>query len=160
MSALARTTESDYYTRAANDDFINGGLRTRTKYAWPFEPWVAGCLGVSAAPYGVGLRRLWRQAGRGHGVSMLQASAFAAGWIVLVLALVTPLDSLGGVLFSTHMVQHALLIIVAAPLLVAGRRMALWAWGLPLPWRRAAGQFFHRPAWRVPWLIVTAPLAA
>jgi RHS repeat-associated protein len=32
MSALARTTESDCYTRAANEDSIDGGLRTRTKY--------------------------------------------------------------------------------------------------------------------------------
>jgi RHS repeat-associated protein len=34
MSALARTTEIDCYTRAANEDCINGGPRTRTKYAY------------------------------------------------------------------------------------------------------------------------------
>jgi RHS repeat-associated protein len=34
MSALARTTESDCYTRAANEDSIDGGLRTRTKYTY------------------------------------------------------------------------------------------------------------------------------
>jgi hypothetical protein len=34
MSALARTTESDCYTRATNEDFINGGPGTRTKYAY------------------------------------------------------------------------------------------------------------------------------
>jgi RHS repeat-associated protein len=34
MSALAQTTESDCYTRAANEDSIDGGLRTRTKYIY------------------------------------------------------------------------------------------------------------------------------
>jgi hypothetical protein len=34
MSALARTIERDCYTRAANEDCINGGPRTRTKYAY------------------------------------------------------------------------------------------------------------------------------
>ena len=34
MSPLARTTEIDYDTRAANEDCINGGSRTRTKYAY------------------------------------------------------------------------------------------------------------------------------
>jgi RHS repeat-associated protein len=34
MRALARTTEDDYYTRAANDDCIKGGPGTRTKYVY------------------------------------------------------------------------------------------------------------------------------
>jgi RHS repeat-associated protein len=34
MSALARTNESDCYTRAANEDSIYGGPRTRTKYIY------------------------------------------------------------------------------------------------------------------------------
>ena len=34
MSALARTTEITCDTRAANEDCINGGSRTRTKYAF------------------------------------------------------------------------------------------------------------------------------
>ena len=128
--------------------------------AWSFEPWVVLCLAVSAVHYAVGLARLWRRAGRGHGVSVRQASAFAAGWLTLVGALVTPLDPLSSVLFSAHMVQHELLMLVAAPLLVLGRPLALWAWALPQPWRRTTGRFFHRPAWRVPWLIVTGPLVA
>jgi RHS repeat-associated protein len=34
MSALARTRNRDYYTRAANEDCFNGGPRTRTKYVY------------------------------------------------------------------------------------------------------------------------------
>lgn len=34
MVALAQTTDREYYTRAANEDCINGGPRTRTKYSY------------------------------------------------------------------------------------------------------------------------------
>jgi len=34
MAALAQTTDRDYYTRAANEDCINGGSWTRTKYTY------------------------------------------------------------------------------------------------------------------------------
>lgn len=131
-----------------------------TGVPWSFEPWVVLCLAVSGVLYGVGLARLWRHAGRGHGVTVAQASAFAAGWLTLVVALVTPLDPLGSMLFSAHMVQHELLMLVAAPLLVLGRPLALWAWAMPQRASRAIGRFFHHPAWRVPWLMVTGPLAA
>jgi putative membrane protein len=139
---------------------VDGLPGNATGLPWSFEPWVMFCLGVSATFYAVGLVRLWRHAGQGHGVSVRQASAFATGWLTLVLALVTPLDPLGSVLFSAHMVQHELLMLVAAPLLVVGRPLALWVWALPQPWRRMIGSFFHHPAWRLPWLIVTGPLAA
>jgi putative membrane protein len=127
---------------------------------WSFEPWVLCCLGSSAVLYAVGLVRLWGRAGAGRGVRRIQASAYAAGSLVLVVALVSPLDPLGSELFSAHMVQHELLMIVAAPLLVLGRPLAVWTWALPFQWRGAVGQFFHRPAWRVPWLFLTGALAA
>ncbi|MEO8165440.1 MAG: cytochrome c oxidase assembly protein, partial [Betaproteobacteria bacterium] len=127
---------------------------------WTFEPWVMVCLALSATLYGVGLMRLWSHTGSGRGVRPLQALAFALGWWVLVIALVSQLDELGGQLFSGHMVQHELLMIVAAPLLVLGRPLAAWAWALPLSWRRGSGAFFHAPAWRMPWLVITGPLSA
>jgi len=46
---------------------------------------------------------------------------FAAGDVVLAFALVSPLDELGDTyLFSAHMLQHLLLVLLAPPLLVAG----------------------------------------
>lgn len=128
--------------------------------AWSFEPWVVACLLASAGLYALGLWRLWRRAGSGRGVGRAQVAAFVAGWLVLVVALVTPLDAAGSELFSVHMVQHELLMVVAAPLMILGRPLAVWIWALPLEGRRATGRFFHRPAWRWPWLVVTGPLAA
>ncbi len=127
---------------------------------WSFEPWIVVCMSVSAALYLIGVLRLWRHAGIGRGLSKWQAGAYAGGWLGLVLALMSPLDALGGLLFAAHMVQHETLMLIAAPLLVLGRPLAAWAWGLPLDWRRALGHFFHRPAWRAPWLLITGPLAA
>lgn len=46
---------------------------------------------------------------------------FAAGIVVLLLALVSPLDTLGDTyLFSAHMLQHILLILIVPPLLLMG----------------------------------------
>lgn len=69
--------------------------------------------------YGYIVGPLGRRYGRplDHG----QARAFAVGAIVLLLTLQSPLDDLADrYLFSAHMVQHMLLVFVAAPLLLAG----------------------------------------
>jgi len=126
---------------------------------WSFEPWVVACLATSAALYALGVARLWRHAGTGRGVRIGRVAAFASGWLLLVAALVSPLDALGSYLFSAHMVQHELLMAAAAPLLVLGHPLAAWAWAFPPATRRALGRFFHRPGWRVPWLALTGPLA-
>lgn len=127
---------------------------------WRIEPWVLACLLVAGALYAIGVARLWRHAGAGRGVHTRRALAFCAGWLVTAAALTGPLDALSARLFSAHMLQHEALMVVAAPLFVIGRPLGAWAWALPPSWRRALGRFFHRPAWRTPWLVVTGPLAA
>jgi len=129
-------------------------------WAWNLPAWLLFLLALSAIGYAVGLRRLWRNAGRGRGVSALQAWAFALGWLTLVAALVSPLDPLGGWLFSAHMVQHELLMVVAAPLLVLGRPLATWAWALSPAQRRAAGRLFRSRGWNGMWETLTDPLVA
>ena len=88
-------------------------------------------LGVALALYVAGVARLWRSAGTGRGVSRLRAAAFASGWLALVLAMFGPLEAASEVLFAAHMVQHEILMLVAAPLLVVGAPLAVWSWGLP-----------------------------
>jgi putative membrane protein len=127
---------------------------------WSFEPWIVACLMASLASYLIGLRRLWRHAGHGRGIGAARAAAFGIGWSTLALALLSPLDALGAQLFSAHMLQHELLMVVAAPLMVLGRPLALWAWALPAPARRGVGALFHHPAWRRPWRLLSAPLSA
>ncbi len=57
---------------------------------------------------------------------------FFAGWMVLGLALLSPVDPASDQLAWVHMVQHMLLMNVAAPLLVlaAPHYVMLWAWPL------------------------------
>lgn len=56
-----------------------------------------------------------------HGRLTLRAGWFLAGLLVLVVALNSPLDVLGdSYLFSAHMLQHLLLILLAPPLLLMG----------------------------------------
>jgi len=127
---------------------------------WNFAPWLLVLLYACALGYGAGLRRLWRNAGGARGVSLQQAGCFALGWLALVAALVSPIDAAGGQLFSMHMVQHELLMVVAAPLLVLGRPLAAWAWALSPAWRRGLGRVFASRAWSGPWSALTDPLGA
>src|SRR4051812_16658084 len=67
---------------------------------------IAVILTVSAAVYLIGLLRLWRHAGPRRGVNWVNVAAFTAALAALVIALLSPLDSLSAVLFSAHMGQH------------------------------------------------------
>ena len=128
--------------------------------AWSFEPAVVVGLSVTAWVYLRGLRALWRSAAPGHGIRRWEAGAFAGGWIVLLLALMSPLHRLGAVLFSAHMAQHELLMVVAAPLLVLGRPLVPLVWALPMRWRRAMGDWATAGPVRGTWELLTLPLVA
>jgi putative membrane protein len=121
--------------------------------AWSWEPLVIIALALTAALYARGLIRLWSVAGAGAGVRKWEVYSFAAGWVVTAVALVSPIHSLGGVLFSAHMVQHELLISIGAPLLVLGRPLIPFLWSLTPAWRRTIGDWSRRRgvsgSWRV-----------
>jgi putative membrane protein len=128
--------------------------------AWSLEPVVVLTLALAGWAYLRGLRALWRSAGSGHGISRWEAVAFAAGWVMLLLALVSPLHRLGGVLFAAHMAQHELLMAAAAPLLVLGRPLVPFVWALPLRWRRTVGKWAAVAPVRATWTLLTLPLVA
>src|ERR1700712_4481281 len=102
-------------------------------FAWSFEPGIVIPLALTAVLY-------FRGAKAAHGVSSKQRVCFWAGWLLLCVALLSPLHPLGEALFSAHMAQHEMLMVVAAPLLVLGRPLVALLWGLPFSWRRALGQ--------------------
>jgi putative membrane protein len=129
-------------------------------HAWSFEPGVMILLALSAWLYVQGSRAIWRSAGRGHGVRRSEAACFAAGWLTLALALISPIHRLGGVLFSAHMVQHELLMAVSAPLLVLGRPLVALLWSMPMDWRRSVGGWFAAPPIRSIWSSISSPLPA
>ncbi len=88
-------------------------------------------LAVGAVWYLAGLRRLRRRGRPGHGLEWWRPwVALAAGGAV-VFALLSPLDAAADALFSLHMVQHLVLLLVVAPLLVASAPVYVGLWGLP-----------------------------
>ena len=126
--------------------------------AWSFEPLVVISLTVVAALFAIGLHRLWRDKRRS--IRTWEALCFALGWLALFVALVSPLHAWGQVLFSAHMTQHEILMLVAAPLLVLGRPLIAFLWALPMHWSRNLGNFAKTGAINRIWRILTIPLVA
>ena len=104
--------------------------------------------------------RLWRHAAPGRGVQYAEALCFLAGWISLVVALLSPLHPLGNLLFAAHMTQHEILMLVSAPLLVLGRPLLPTLWALPLAWRKGIATIARPATVRRAWALLTTPLAA
>lgn len=110
--------------------------------SWSLEP-VVLVLGVVALILYV---RRWRAVGGAGG----RLAAFVAGVGLGMLALVSPIDTLGEELFTMHMVQHVLLLDVAAVLMLLGLTRVLLR---PVTRRvqrleRAAGPLAH-PAFAI-----------
>lgn len=128
--------------------------------AWSFEPVVVVILFVAAVLYVRGVTRLWSAAAPGSGVRRWEAVAFLAGWLVVAIALISPLHALGGMLFSAHMIQHELLISIAAPLLVLGRPLIPFVWAFSPRWRRTLGEWIKVHSVRISWRFLAKPPVA
>ncbi len=96
-----------------------GGFRT-DPLALSLDALLAGALLV----YGAGLVRLRR---RGHRWPQARVAAFAAGSLALFVALGSGLAAYDDVNPPLHVVQHVLVMMVAAPLFVLGQPLVLLA---------------------------------
>jgi putative membrane protein len=74
----------------------------------------------AAAVYGAGVTRAWDAAGTGRLIRRSQVASFAAGLAAIGVALVSPLDGMAEHSLTAHMIQHVMLIAIAAPLVVVG----------------------------------------
>ncbi|WP_145660034.1 cytochrome c oxidase assembly protein [Bradyrhizobium stylosanthis] len=119
---------------------------------WTFDPWIVLPLVAFGLLYGVGRLVL---AAKGH-KRLWQDIACDAGWLTLAGALMSPLHWLGERLLAFHMVEHEILMAVAAPLLVIGRPVGPLLWALPQAARRAIGRAMrHRLSSRL-WALLSA----
>jgi cytochrome c oxidase assembly factor CtaG len=92
--------------------------------SWQFAPVVSAVLLLLAAAYLAGVRVV----GRRHPARPWPAGRTAAFLLGLTAVAVATQSSIGvydDVLFSMHMIQHLLLIMVAPPLLIYGRPVTL-----------------------------------
>ncbi|HEV2295934.1 MAG TPA: cytochrome c oxidase assembly protein [Tepidisphaeraceae bacterium] len=137
----------------------HGGESHQLWSRWNLDGLTIGSLAVLSILYGIGLARLWRSAGAARGVSRRQPMLFAAAILALVIALISPLDPASDELQSAHMVQHMLIMMVAAPLFILGAPALVMLWALPRDWRREVGRWLGRlGAWRPPWYLLWQPL--
>ncbi|HEY0440983.1 MAG TPA: cytochrome c oxidase assembly protein [Xanthobacteraceae bacterium] len=128
--------------------------------AWTYDPWVIVPLYASALLFLFGTVRLWRHAGHGRGMARWQVACFWTGWTALALALISPLHWLGERLFTAHMIEHGIIMAVAAPLLAVARPVGAFLWALPMRARRALGRLSQTRAVASVWRAATDPLIA
>ncbi|HEX8621492.1 MAG TPA: cytochrome c oxidase assembly protein [Allosphingosinicella sp.] len=123
---------------------------------WTPDPLVIAPLGLAALVYAIGLARLWRRSDRGRGSLGRDALLFAAGWLTLAGALASPLHRAGETSFTMHMIEHEIVMLLSALLLVAARPGAALLWAFPSRPRRGLGKAGR---WRF-WHGLADPVAA
>ena len=119
---------------------------------WDLNPTILIALLLPTYLYGRGAL--------GYHVSAGRSVAFLGGMGTLFVALMSPLDAMSGALFSAHMGQHLLLILVAAPLLVWSHPLPSLLRGLPANSNRVFGKLARVPLARTLWHNLTQPMNA
>lgn len=122
---------------------------------WSWEPAITLPLALLLILYSIGaLRRgsiatlRWRHA------------SFLAGWLTLAFSLTSPIHEIGEQLFSAHMLQHEIMILVSAPLVSASHPAATFLWAFSPRHRSNLGGWVHSVE-EMGWFhFLTRPMAA
>jgi putative membrane protein len=103
-------------------------------HAWTWKPdvFAASALATSGLLYATGL---WRMATIRARPPRLEIASSIIGWTTMAIALLSPIATLSEWLFSVHMTQHELLMLVSAPLLAIGRPLVPILFATPAAWR-------------------------
>ncbi len=126
--------------------------------AWNWDPLILSGLILTGWLFLRGVSVLWQRAGANRGITRSQVIAFGGGFFALCVALISPVDALSGALFSVHMLQHMILILVAAPLLVLSGAPIPLLWALPRQYRFDLGRWWKRRVWwQRSWQLLTQP---
>lgn len=124
--------------------------------AWDWRIDVTLVLVGMGTIYVMGWLRLRKRSNYKKLATRRRLAAYLSGLIILAIALMSPIDRLGGQLFFMHMTQHMLTIMVAAPLICLGNPFAFALWGLPPAIRGRTGALFARDSALRPVLAVIA----
>lgn len=108
---------------------------------WNADPLILANVFWISACYVAGFRWMRAQRGGTSPVRPWQSVSFAAGIFFLLLALISPIDAFAVELLSIHMVQHMLLMNLAAPLFVLGAPVRTMLWLLPPAARQSVGRW-------------------
>lgn len=127
---------------------------------WTFDATLTAPLLLSALAFAIGFARLRQRSTAGREALRKRAWLFAGGWGVLAFAVVSPLHEAGERSFTMHMIEHELIMLVAALLLALSRPLATMIWAFPAPARQAMARGAHSGAIRGPWRFITDPVVA
>ncbi|MCP4833777.1 MAG: hypothetical protein GY895_03340 [Phycisphaera sp.] len=95
-------------------------------------PWSVVAAFASVSLYFIGRHRIRRRSVRfGAHLTSLRATCFVVGWMLMLVAVASPLDAAAERLLSRHMVQHMLLAMVVPPLIWLGAPAMPVLRGLP-----------------------------
>jgi putative membrane protein len=122
---------------------------------WSWEPQIVIPLAILFLTYGTGAVRR-----RHFYILRWRHAAFFAGWFSLFLALTSPIHELGEQLFSAHMLQHEIMILVSAPLFAASQPGATCLWAFAPQGRAGIGGWMHHVEQSRFVLFFKAPLIA
>lgn len=116
-------------------------------------------LGLLGIAYWRGARRVVH--GAAHRKSHIRRNfLFSGAWLALAVALLPPLESLTTVSFAAHMIQHELIMLIAAPLFVLARPHGVLLWGLPAPIAAGIARLTKLRFLRVAAVLAAGPLGA
>ena len=125
---------------------------------WTWDPWITVPLALAAGIFALGFSRLSARSTRG--ALRPRAILFGLGWLTLFLALVSPLHEAGERSFAAHMFEHELIMLLAAPLLVAGEPLVVMLWAFPPSGRRAIGGIVNARPVATTWRALSGPVSA
>ena len=117
---------------------------------WSFDPIVVA-IALTVGAHEVGLRRLARRSSsRNTRRRRRNSLLFYTGLVLLVLAIVSPIDYWASEYFFIHMIAHIILSFFAPMLIVAGAPWVPLMFALPVRARRSVGRFFYLGAKAAP----------
>lgn len=143
--------------------------------SWDLRIEVILVLALAATLYLLGWRRLSARVGRERAAQPADGAvprtnprspllvwwrpvAYLAGLLIIAVALMSPIDVLASQLFFVHMLQHLLMMGLAAPLLLLASPYAISIWGLPKTGRKTiAGVLNGQTTFRRVVTVLTTP---
>lgn len=128
--------------------------------SWSLAPQVILPLAVFMGLYGWGLAASLRRPGAAAETSLVGPLCVMAGWLLLVIALVSPLCRMAATTATAHMLQHIILVAIAPALIALGSPLAVLRQGITAYWRPGPEEG-REPRWaRAVWQWLTMPATA
>jgi putative membrane protein len=135
-------------------------IDTKTSLSWTFDPWIVIPLLITGILYLLGATCLLTRSHTGLRTQRNRFALFAAGWLTLAGALVSPLHSLGERLFTVHMIEHEIIMAISAPLIVLARPIGTMMWAFSRRARLLLRAILNASPVRTGWRWLSAPRVA